>query len=440
MYDQTMMMPMGMEQDEDPETMLESLIEEFTQDGTSPEMFDTMIEALTYILQNPDQYQMVVQKAIAQGLIDADDMPAEFDEQYLTQALQVLQELRARMETRPQFRKGGLASLARHGRGGDTMLAHINSREAEVLRRMGGSGTVNPNTGLHEFKGGGLKKIFKKVAKVVKKLAPIAIPLATFAFPGIGTAIGGALGSGLSTAAQSALGNAVLGGLGGAFSGKGMKGILSGAALGGLGGYAGAGGFGDLGGLAPSATPAPSGTSFGSNFGMGNVFGSDAGASFAGPATGSAATSGIPVVSSSAPTLTANMAPVADALITPVANPVSGPKGFSSLVSAIGENALSSPLSTLNTLNSGLDVVQNLQGVQKTQQQIVMEKQLYEQAIAQGTDPQTAQQQAEQQAAAYYGSQAAGLGGAFGGDYTMGGMSNAFGGNPQYAYMQQYGG
>lgn len=37
------------------------------------------------------------------------------------------------------------------GRGGDTMLAHINPREAQVLKSLGGSGTINPHTGLREF-------------------------------------------------------------------------------------------------------------------------------------------------------------------------------------------------------------------------------------------------------------------------------------------------
>ena len=43
------------------------------------------------------------------------------------------------------------ALLQRQGRRGDTILAHINRREAELLRRAGGSGTVNPVTGLLEF-------------------------------------------------------------------------------------------------------------------------------------------------------------------------------------------------------------------------------------------------------------------------------------------------
>jgi hypothetical protein len=37
------------------------------------------------------------------------------------------------------------------GRGGDTVLAHINPREAALLKAHGGSGTINPKTGLLEF-------------------------------------------------------------------------------------------------------------------------------------------------------------------------------------------------------------------------------------------------------------------------------------------------
>ena len=45
--------------------------------------------------------------------------------------------------------------LASYGREGDTVLAHINPFEAKLLRAVGGSGTINPVTGLREYKGGG---------------------------------------------------------------------------------------------------------------------------------------------------------------------------------------------------------------------------------------------------------------------------------------------
>lgn len=42
-------------------------------------------------------------------------------------------------------------NLASKGRYGDTMLAHINPREAAILKVLGGAGTRNPRTGLPEF-------------------------------------------------------------------------------------------------------------------------------------------------------------------------------------------------------------------------------------------------------------------------------------------------
>ena len=41
--------------------------------------------------------------------------------------------------------------LAEYGRNGDTMLAHITPEEASLLKSLGGSGTINPDTGLPEF-------------------------------------------------------------------------------------------------------------------------------------------------------------------------------------------------------------------------------------------------------------------------------------------------
>lgn len=45
-----------------------------------------------------------------------------------------------------------LAEMLRQlGRGNDTVLAHITPEEAQMLKDMGGSGTINPDTGLPEF-------------------------------------------------------------------------------------------------------------------------------------------------------------------------------------------------------------------------------------------------------------------------------------------------
>jgi len=60
--------------------------------------------------------------------------------------------------------------LAQYGRGGDTMVAHINPQEAEMLKAMGGSGTINPTTGLPEFLS------FKSVTKPFQQAAAAINP------------------------------------------------------------------------------------------------------------------------------------------------------------------------------------------------------------------------------------------------------------------------
>jgi hypothetical protein len=103
--------------------------------------------------------------------------------------------------------EGGLADvasyLASQGRNGDSMLAHITPEEAELLRSRGGSGTINPVTGLPEFflkkLGRAISSAFKSVANVVKKIAksPIGRIIATVALATVlgPTAIGMTLGS-----------------------------------------------------------------------------------------------------------------------------------------------------------------------------------------------------------------------------------------------------
>ena len=47
------------------------------------------------------------------------------------------------------------ADIAAMGDGGDTTLAHVNTMEVSLLKAHGGAGTINPRTGLVEFKGKG---------------------------------------------------------------------------------------------------------------------------------------------------------------------------------------------------------------------------------------------------------------------------------------------
>ena len=44
-----------------------------------------------------------------------------------------------------------LSKTAKKGRFGDTELVHVNEQEKDILESLGGSGTINPETGLKEY-------------------------------------------------------------------------------------------------------------------------------------------------------------------------------------------------------------------------------------------------------------------------------------------------
>lgn len=221
--------------------------------STTPVVPEDLTEAISMLelaLQNPETYPEMVQAAIADGLIDEGDAPAQFDAIFIISLLLSLYGLQDRLNAEG-FSRGGLTVAGRKaamGQGGDSMLAHINPREAEILRRMGGQGTVNPNTGLIEYKS--LKKVFKKV---------LPVALAVFA-PGLGSAIGGAIGFSGTTAAI--VGGGLLGaGTAALTGGDPLKGALFGGVGAGLGDVVG--GFVDeglnLGLSAPAAATLGSG-------------------------------------------------------------------------------------------------------------------------------------------------------------------------------------
>jgi len=151
--------------------------------------------------------------------------------------------------------KGGLADKAKEvrdaGRGGDTMLVHVNPIEFKWLKEHFGPGGTNPHTGLPEFSF--LDWLMPVVANVVA--------------PGLGETVGGALGGVLgitSPALTSALGGAAVGGglnalMGGNIGTGALAGGLSPSVLGGLGltGTGGAlSGLNMFSGASPAATSA----------------------------------------------------------------------------------------------------------------------------------------------------------------------------------------
>jgi hypothetical protein len=134
--------------------------------------------------------------------------------------------------------EGGIASLAEkvqdQGRGDDTMLVHMTPNEVAGLQalamQMGGSGTINPVTGLPEF--GWLDKAWKNLLKPVRKAARGLGPIGTMIAAYFGGPIGAAVMSGLqnkektfdfkraaTAAAATYIGGKIAGSIGGGGSG-----------------------------------------------------------------------------------------------------------------------------------------------------------------------------------------------------------------------------
>jgi len=88
----------------------------------------------------------------------------------------------------------GLKALAQelpqYGRYGDSIVAHINPQEAGILKALGGSGTINPHTGLPEFFSIG--SVFKPVQRAIGQLNPLnpgsAVSKAVDSIPIVGEA------------------------------------------------------------------------------------------------------------------------------------------------------------------------------------------------------------------------------------------------------------
>lgn len=134
------------------------------------------------------------------------------------------------MESNPKYAKGGnakkytLDEIAKKGRMGDSELAHVNPVEAEILKSLGASGTINPKTGLREYIAPAIAAVLPMVAKAVPALAGIF---------GGGAAAAGAGAAG--AAGAGAAGGAGLAGMLGGGGGAGIGGALSGAFGGGTG-------------------------------------------------------------------------------------------------------------------------------------------------------------------------------------------------------------
>jgi hypothetical protein len=217
-----------------------------------PEVLDMLNTMVEEILDAPQDYEAIRAKYMAQGLEDL--LPPEFDATFFGALNMAIDQIRgsasavAPIAPSPmgleEFAQGGIASL---GRNGDTMLAHINPEEAALLRSRGGSGSINPRTGLPEFFS--LKGAFKKIGRAVKKFASstvgkivigaalfaVAGPAAAAMFGGAGTAAvaaaqGFAASAGTSLLAGNNLKSSLKAGAVGALTAGALKGVTQGRA------------------------------------------------------------------------------------------------------------------------------------------------------------------------------------------------------------------
>ena len=149
-------------------------MDDLSQIDLSPEDLDMLNNMVDEILANPEQYAAVRAKYLEMGAPE-ELLPEQFDPQFFAAMNMAVDQMIGEPAGVQSFAMGGIAELkpiakaiASYGRNGDTMLAHITPAEARMLRRRGGSGTINPATGLPEFF---LKKAFKSLGKAIKSFA-----------------------------------------------------------------------------------------------------------------------------------------------------------------------------------------------------------------------------------------------------------------------------
>jgi hypothetical protein len=209
-------------------------VQEFLQTirdaGLTSEDVALMRRVVEAVFGDPNNYPEVRARLLAEG-VPEDILPETFDLEFFVALRMAVEEAEnLSQESRPtgqempmdmplQMAEGGIVRLpqmtpiaremAAMGRNGDTMLAHITPQEAMMLKRMGGSGTINPYTGLPEFFIG---KLFKGLVKGIKKFAKSTIgrivisvalgaflgPMATGFLTGAGVTVGAAAATGIS--------------------------------------------------------------------------------------------------------------------------------------------------------------------------------------------------------------------------------------------------
>jgi hypothetical protein len=269
---------------------VQEFLQTIRESGLTSDDVALMRRVVEAVFGDPNNYPEVRDRLLREG-VPEDLLPETFDLEFFVALRMAVEEAEnLSQESRPtgqdmpiQMAEGGIVGLpqmtpiaremAAMGRNGDTMLAHITPQEAMMLQRMGGSGTINPYTGLPEFFIG---KLFKGLVKGIKKFAKSTIgrivisvalgaflgPMATGFLSGMGVTVGAAAATGIS-AGIGVFGSSLLAGDG--FKNSLRNGLTAGALSFGVAGVTQAGGF-----SAP-ATNAPANFAQGYEQGVANI-------------------------------------------------------------------------------------------------------------------------------------------------------------------------
>lgn len=126
------------------------------------------------VVSNPDQFNFgsmsVANRFMAKGgpveksaREMMDEVEAPEDEAAFAR---MLSEVEAGSKMDREAIRAAVEKVAAAGRGGDELLAYLSPESMTALKRMGGAGTINPATGLPEFKGGVIGRIGRSIRKV----------------------------------------------------------------------------------------------------------------------------------------------------------------------------------------------------------------------------------------------------------------------------------
>lgn len=179
----------------------------------------SILRLIVSVEQNPEQYPKLIESLVRAGAVEPGEMSERYDPTLMGIVKSIVGQALLRVGSKtPAFAKGGIVSLRQSaqklqaaGRGGDSMLAHITPREAKMLKSIGGGGTINPKTGLLEFK-------WMRAVRSVLKVGAQIIGTAALTMIGIPPPIAGAIVGGVSTllsggSAKDALKSALFSGL-----------------------------------------------------------------------------------------------------------------------------------------------------------------------------------------------------------------------------------